>query len=194
MNGLVQYHHDLENLLMDIDAITPHPRNYNNGDVDAIAESIEVNGMYRPVYVQKSTAYIIAGNHTWHACKMLGAEQIPVVVLDIDDTTALRIMLTDNRTAALAVPDNSQLLNLLDELANTDTLHGTGYRDYDREVLRALNEIPVDHDEFAQWPMIQVRVPPHVRAAYHRLTEAAVGDRERFELLLRLAGWDGKNQ
>ena len=102
-------------------------------------------------------------------------------------------MLADNRTASLAVPDNALLLELLDHLAANDTLTGTGYKDYDREVLKALTEIPVDHDEFAQWPLIQIRVPPHVRRAYMTMTAAAVGDRERFELLMRLAGWDGKS-
>jgi hypothetical protein len=190
-SGLVQFHEDLTELMQPIDDITPHPRNYNNGDVEAIAESIEVNGMYRPLFVQRSTGHIIAGNHTWHACKTLGATEIPVVMLDIDNHTALRIMIADNRTAALAEPDNSQLLTLLDELADLDTLTGTGYKDYDREVLRHLTEIPVDYDEFAQWPLIQIRVPPHVRQAYLTMTAAAVGDRERFELLLRLAGWTG---
>lgn len=191
-SGLARYHDDLADHLVDIDSVSNHPRNPNNGDVDAIAESIEVNGMYRPVFVQRSSNHIIAGNHTWAACKQLGATQIPVVWLDIDDHTALRIMLADNRTAALAVPDNALLLELLDDLAENDSMLGTGYRDYDREVLRQLTEIPLEADDHAMWPLIQIRVPPHVRRAYHAMTEAAVGDRERFELLMRLAGWDGQ--
>lgn len=190
-SGLAQYHDDLAGILMPIDDVTPHPRNYNNGDVEAIGESIEVNGMYRPLFVQKATGHIIAGNHTWHACKMLGAEEVPVIYLDVDDTTAVRIMLADNRTAALAIPDNALLLELLDDLAANDSLVGTGYKDYDHEVIKKLVEIPNSWDEFAQWPTICVQVPPHVRRAYHQMTEAAVGDRERFELLLRLAGWSG---
>jgi len=190
-SGLAQYHDDLAPMMRPIDEVTPHPRNYNNGDVEAIGESIEVNGMYRPVFVQRSTGYIIAGNHTWHACKMLGATHIPIVWLDVDDPTAVRIMLADNRTAALAVPDNALLLELLDDLAAEDSLIGTGYKDYDHEVIRKLTQMSNDYDEYAQWPTICVQVPPHVRKAYHQMTEAAVGDRERFELLMRLAGWDG---
>jgi len=189
-SGLVQYHEDMTGLLMPIDDVTPHPRNYNNGDVEAIAESIEINGMYRPLYVQKSTGYIIAGNHTWTACKMLGATEVPVMMLDVDEPTSLRIMLADNRIASMAMPDNALLLELLDELS-TDSLMGTGYKPHDHEVIKKLAEIPNDYDEFATWPTICVQVPPHVRKAYHQMTEAAVGDRERFELLLRLAGWSG---
>lgn len=191
-SGLAQYHDDLGTNLAPIDNYHPHPDNYNNGDIEAIAESIEVNGMYRPIFVQKSTCYIIAGNHTWHACKMLGAVEIPVIHLDVDDNTAMRIMIADNRTASLAQPDNGQLLVLLDRLAEQDSLHGTGYKEFDREALRHLAEIPNDYDEYAQWPTMCFQLPPHVRRAYHTMTEAAVGDRERFELLMRLAGWDGK--
>lgn len=190
-SGLAAYHDDLAGLMQPIDQIQPHPRNYNNGDLEAIAESIEVNGMYRPVFVQKNTGYIIAGNHTYAACLNLGATEIPVVHLDVDDTTAVRIMIADNRTAALAEPDNGLLVELLDSLAVNDTLHGTGYKDYDLEVLHHLAEIANDYDEYATWPTICVQIPPHVRKAYHQMTEAAVGDRERFELLLRLAGWTG---
>lgn len=190
-SGLVNYHPDLAPLLVDIDSVQQNPRNYNNGDVEEIATSIEVNGMYRPVYVQRSTNWIIAGNHTWEACKSLGAEQIPVVFLDIDDATALRIMVGDNWLASLARPDNAALLELLDEINTQDSLVGTGVAERDLEVLRKLAEIPVAYD-FAQWPTITVQVPPHVRAAYYAMTESAVGDRERFELMLRLAGWDGK--
>ena len=186
------YHTDLEPLLRDIDSCEQHPDNYNNGDVDAIAESIEINGMYRPIYVQESTGYIIAGNHTWLAAKQLGATRIPVVALDCDNTTATRIMLADNRIASLAVPDNALLLTLLDNLKANDSLLGTGYNDTDLTVLHHLAEIAVEYDEYAQWPTITVQVPPHVRRAYLAMTEIAVGDRERFELMLRLAGWDGK--
>lgn len=186
--GLAQIHDDLAQLMQPIDTIRQHPENYNNGDVEAIAESIETNGVYRPVYVQTATGYIIAGNHTWEAMKMLGATEIPVVYLDVDDTHAKRIMLADNRTAALAVPDNGLLLDLLESINADDNLLGTGYKEYDLEVLRQLAEIPME-DEHATWPLIQVRVPPHIHRAYYAMTEAAVGERERFELLMRLAGW-----
>lgn len=191
-SGAVQFHEALEPLMRDIDSVTQHDRNYNGGDVEAITESIMISGMYRPIYVQKSSQKIIAGNHTWEACKSLGATEVPVVELDIDDTTALRLMIADNRIAALARPDEYQLLSLLTELELNDSLVGTGYRDYDLEVLKHINDIPVDHNEFGQWPTICIQVPPHVRKAYMEMTDAAGGDRERFELMLRLAGWDGK--
>lgn len=190
-DGIVQFHTDLEPLLVPLDSIRQHPANPNNGDVEAIAESIEVNGYVAPVIVQRSTGYIIAGNHRWEALHHLGAQEIPAVFVDMDDYSAKRYLLADNRTAALAQPDNALLLDLLNELNEHDSLHGTGYRTYDLEVLRELNKIEPDYDDHATWPLLQIRVPPHVHRAYYAMTEAAVGERERLELLMRLAGWDG---
>lgn len=191
-SGLVQFHPDLTPLLVDIDSVTQHPDNYNNGDIEEIATSIETNGMYRPIYVQRSTSHILAGNHTWAACKSLDARLIPVVWLDVDDVAALRILVADNTLAALARPDNAALLAILETINTHDSLVGTGMTERDIINLRALADIDVAYDEHATWPTITIQVPPHVRAAYWAMTEHAVGDRERFEMLLRLAGWDGR--
>jgi hypothetical protein len=190
-SGLVHYHDDLTGLLMPIDDIQPHPENYNNGDVEALAESIETNGMYRPVFVQRSTGYIIAGNHTWYACKGLGADEIPVVMLDVDDTRAAKIMLADNRIASQAIPDNSQLLTLLDRLKDTSDLTGTGFTDHDRDVIHKLNQIEPGYDEYGTWPTLTVQLHPRIMAAFKELTHEADTDADRVELLLRLAGWEG---
>ncbi len=148
-SGLVGYHDGLDDLLLPIDAVRQHPGNYNNGDVDALAESIEVNGMYRPIYVQRSTHYIVAGNTTWEACKALGADKVPVIFLDLDDIAATKIMLADNRVAQLARPDDAALLDTLDHLALVDSLAGTGWNDDTVQGLRllqnAINHIPIGY-------------------------------------------------
>lgn len=192
-DGMVAFHEDLRPLLKPIDSVTQHEANYNNGDVEAIAESIEVNGMYRPIYVDRSNNQILAGNHTWEACKSLGATQIPVIYLDYEGVEGLRTMVADNRLASLARPDNRQLVALLNtiEAESGSGLHGSGFGERDLEALIHLAEIPVEYDEFAQWPTISVQVPPHVRRAYMNMTREADTDRDRFELVLRLAGWDG---
>lgn len=192
-SGQVQYQDDLEPLMQPIDSITQNPDNYNNGDVEAISESIEVNGMYRPIFVSRETKEIVAGNHTWQACKELGAQVIPVVWLDGDERQMVRTMIADNRTADLARPDHSQLLQLLTRLDNEDSLAGTGYKEYDLEILQKLAEIPTDFEsEYGSWPTLCFQVPPHVRRGFMQMTNEAAGDRERFELMLRMAGWDGK--
>lgn len=188
-DGLVRYHDDLKNLMVDINDLQPHPANPNNGDLDAVAESIQVNGMYRPIYAQTSTRTILAGHTTWGACHELGATHVPVLWLDIDDKTALKIVLADNKTAHLATLDPA--LEAAALLSLDDDLDGTGYTP-DLELLTRLAETPLtDTDLQDPWPTLCVQVPPHVRNAYLSLTSAAGSDRERFEMMLRLAGWDG---
>jgi hypothetical protein len=190
-SGRARFHEDLAPLMRRIDDVQPAPYNYNNGDVQAVEESIMASGMYRPIFVQKSTGYIIAGNHTWQACKEMGSDVIPVVVLDVDDTAARRIMVADNQIARAAQPDNGLLMALLDEIPDPNI--GTGLSADDVEQLRLLNEIPLDTDEdsFAQWPTFSVKVPPHVLRGFMVMTSKADNDRDRFELLLRMAGWEG---
>lgn len=191
-SGMVEYEADLIPLMVPIDDLLQHNANYNNGDVEAIVTSIQTNGMYRPVFAARDTREIIAGNHTWMACKELDATEIPVIWLDGDYQAGVKRMIADNRTAALARPDDTQLLALLAELEVENALLGTGYEPRDVEQLRHLTQMPPDLDsDFASWPTICFQVPPHVRRGFYGMTEAAHGDRERFELLLRLAGWDG---
>jgi hypothetical protein len=111
-----------------IDAITEHPDNPNQGDIGAIAESMSEHGFYGAVLVQRSTRYIVAGNHRHRTAKAKGAQTIPGFWLDVDDDTALRILAIDNRSTHLATFDESKLLALLTGLAARPRgLRGTGY-------------------------------------------------------------------
>lgn len=194
--GLLQIHESLEPLLVDIESVGQYPRNPRAGDIEAIAESMEVNGMYRPIYVQKSTGHILGGNHTYAAALSLGARRIPVVYLDVDETTAKRIVLADNRTADLGTYDHHELVGLMEDLVadGTAELLGTGYNLRDLEALQALADIEPDYGDHASWPTITLTVPPHLKNAFYEFTEHAVSDHDRLEMLLRMAGWKGKDK
>lgn len=126
--GRVRFQADLEPLFTDINLIKPHPENPSNGDVEQVISSIEENTMYRPVWVQRSTGYILGGNTTYAGCLALGSDVVPVVWLDVDDETATRILLGDNQIARLAMVDQGLLTPLLERLAETERgLVGTGY-------------------------------------------------------------------
>lgn len=130
---------------VDIDLLFQHPDNANNGDVDAIEESIEINGFYSPLLVQRSTSYILAGNHRYLAAMRRGMTKLPVIYLDVDDQRAKRIMLSDNAITRRGYDDEAHLSTLLNELYATDEgLAGTGYtsQEYER-LLLGLNE-PLD--------------------------------------------------
>jgi DNA modification methylase len=52
---------------------------------------------------------------------------VPVIWVDVDDETAVRVLLADNRTNDVASYDNAVLAEILTELANGPGLEGTGY-------------------------------------------------------------------
>lgn len=118
-----------------VDDIQPHPRNPRDGDVGAIVESLQEHGFYGSIIVQRSTGFILAGNHRWKAAVAAGMTHVPVQYLDVDDERAVRILLVDNRTSDRASYDNAELLALLSELPD---LRGTGYDAEDLDHLAAL--------------------------------------------------------
>ncbi len=126
-----------------IDSLIPYPGNPRRGNVDAIVESLEVNGQFQPIIVQKSTGYIVAGNHTWQAAQQLGWPTIAVRRIDVDDESAKRIVLADNRTSDLASYDEPVLLEVLDALGD---LGGTGFDELDLSKLRGIVDAPLDLD------------------------------------------------
>lgn len=120
-----------------VGAVRPHPANPRQGDVGAIYESIEANGFFGAVLAQRSTGYILAGNHRYKAAMEAGLQSVPVIWADVDDDRALRILLADNRTNDKASYDDNALAAILSDLANTSDLVGTGYDGDDLDQLIA---------------------------------------------------------
>lgn len=108
--------------------IQPHPDNPNRGDVRVIKDTIDSIGFYGGLVVQKSTGYILVGNHRYYALRDLKTKKVPVIYVDVDDDRAKRIMLSDNKTARYADTAIEPLMRLLRELSDTEFgLDGTGY-------------------------------------------------------------------
>lgn len=114
---------DQEYELVPVGQIQEHPQNPRRGDVGLIAESVDVNGWYGACTVQRSTGYILAGNHRYRVAVAKGAEVVPVIWRDVDDETAVRILLADNATADAGTYDEDVLQALMDGL---EDLAGTG--------------------------------------------------------------------
>jgi ParB-like chromosome segregation protein Spo0J len=118
-----------------ISSLTPYPTNPRRGDVDAIALSLTAHGQYRPIVVQASTKQVLAGNHTLKAAKKLGWKKIKAVFVDVDDDTAKKIVLADNRLTDLAGYNEPLLKSLLEALPELD---GTGFTASEVETLDRL--------------------------------------------------------
>lgn len=105
--------------------LVPYPDNPRKGNVDMIAESLKENGQFRPLIVQKSTSYILGGNHTFLGAKKLKWKKVDVVFVDVDEQHARKIVLADNRTSDLATYDTEVLMKLINDLEEPAV--GTGY-------------------------------------------------------------------
>lgn len=74
------------------------------GDIDEaglveLAESIKKQGLLQPLVVREISTgryEIIAGERRWRACQLAGMVDVPVLVRQVDDETAMAIALVEN--------------------------------------------------------------------------------------------------
>jgi hypothetical protein len=106
------------------------PGNARRGDAAAIDESIQTNGFYKPIIVQKSTGFVVAGNNSLERAIQNGVETVDVYYIDVDDVTAKRINAVDNGTNDTATYDFRALESLLEGIRiEQGDLRGTGFTD-----------------------------------------------------------------
>lgn len=115
-----------------VDDLTPWPGNARVGNSPKLRESILANGVYKPILAQKSSGRIIVGNNTFAEIRRLGHTAVDVIYKDIDDVSAQRIMLADNRTSDVSGYDDGLLYSAL---LTMDDLTGTGWSLEDVEAL-----------------------------------------------------------
>lgn len=89
--------------MIPIEFITRNPKNprryFDETELHDLASSIRQHGIVQPVVVRtiSSERYeIIAGERRWRAAQLAGLIEIPVIVRDVDDKTALEIAIVEN--------------------------------------------------------------------------------------------------
>ena len=118
-----------------LNTLESYPTNPRRGDIEAIAQSLKAHGQYRPIVVQYGTNFILAGNHTYKAAKKLGWKKIKITYIEVDEESARRIVLADNRLTDLATYNEPLLKSLLTTLPE---LEGTGFTQAEVETLDRL--------------------------------------------------------
>ncbi|QGJ88079.1 ParB-like nuclease domain protein [Arthrobacter phage Edmundo] len=131
-------------------ALNQYHKNARHGDVNAIADSLKNLGQFKPIVVNVGThtgrpEEILAGNHTFAAAKSLNWDEIDVAYVDVDDETAAKIVLADNRTSDLSSYDNDALADLLGTLGDYS---GTGFTEAD--YTRLLPKPAATEDEWGE--------------------------------------------
>lgn len=82
-----------------IKANKKQPRKYFDEEkLVLLSESIKEHGMIQPIIVQKDGEdySIIAGERRWRAAKKASLKEVPVIVMDIADSTVLEVSLIEN--------------------------------------------------------------------------------------------------
>ena len=76
------------------------PRNYfDEKKIEELSQSIKKNGLIQPIAVRKgkNEEYeIIAGERRWLAAQKAGLHEVPVIVLNLNDTQSLEIAIVEN--------------------------------------------------------------------------------------------------
>lgn len=147
----VRWGEGMEPLMVPIDSVQQHPDNPRNGDMDALIESIKTHGFMDPIVVQKSTGYILAGNHRWQALHYFNESTVPVIWYTGDDLGAKKFLLADNRVGDRGRYDEHALLDILKTIQDEDPtagLVGTGYTTDDYTALLTLMNADGDEGGF----------------------------------------------
>lgn len=182
---------DLRVLARPVGEFSEHPRNARRGNIDAMVESLRINGQYRPAVVQRSTGFICAGNHMYRAMVQMGFSHIAVNIKDLTDEQALVILAGDNRQSELGTNDQESLGEILAELQAKDMLEGTGYEsetvDEILASLEAANAPPAqrtDPDDLPTRAPARVKTGDVWQLGPHRLICADATDKDTLAALM----------
>lgn len=72
---------------------------FNDESIGELAESIKKQGLLQPLLVRalpEGNYEIIAGERRWRACQLAGIKDIPVILHQVDDETAMAMALVEN--------------------------------------------------------------------------------------------------
>ena len=101
------------------------PRTYmDDAALQALADSIKTQGIMQPILVREVSPdkfEIIAGERRWRASKIAGLSEVPVLVRDIADESALAMALIENiqRENLNPLEEAQGIKRLIDEFAMT---------------------------------------------------------------------------
>jgi ParB family transcriptional regulator, chromosome partitioning protein len=88
--------------MMEVATLRPLPgqprRHFDEAALDELAESIRARGLLQPLVVRDTGAgfQIVAGERRWRAAQRAQLHQVPVIIKEFDDRTALEMALIEN--------------------------------------------------------------------------------------------------
>lgn len=121
----------------DISSLVPNPRNprrHSDDQLERLGAALKRDGQTKPLLARKANRMLIGGHGVMEAAKRIGWTQIKVLLWDVDQGTADRVMLADNRLSDLSDTDSDRVAELLREIDTVDWF-GTGFSAEEAEKL-----------------------------------------------------------
>jgi len=118
-------------LVLSVSDLVPNqfqPRNYfEEKKIDELTQSVKKNGLIQPIAVRKGKKgiyEIVAGERRWLAAQRAGLHDVPVIVLNLNDTQSLELAIIENI--------QREELNSIEEAKGYDRLIKEFHYDHER--------------------------------------------------------------
>ncbi len=104
MNGIFKFKEKTISkvVMLEISTLIPNKsqprRTFNENDLISLAESIKENGIIQPICVRRSGALyeIISGERRTRAAKIAGLNEVPCIIMSVDDEKSALLALIEN--------------------------------------------------------------------------------------------------
>ena len=115
-----------------VEVLRPNPRNprrrFEETDLEELAASVRARGLIQPIVVRPladvpGAFEIVAGERRWRAAQRAGLDEVPIVVVEIDDRASLEFAILENvqRTDLNAIEEAAGYERLMSEFRYTQT-------------------------------------------------------------------------
>lgn len=114
-----------------IEEVKPYKNNPRKNDdaVEKTKQSIVLHGFINPILIDKDGT-IVVGHTRYKAAKALGLEEVPCIVVGIEDVELIsQYRIVDNKTAELSSWDMPKLIEELSGIQEID-MSAFGFADY----------------------------------------------------------------
>ena len=157
--------------------------------------SLERDGQTKPILARRDNKMIIAGHGVTLAARRLDWTQIRVLLWDVDQATADRVMLGDNRFGEMSFREEELVATLLREVNASDWM-ATGYTPEEVDKLLAppseptLRVFEIDTDDVADDFWVSVRGPLSYQAEVLQKLKLLMIDYPQVEVELGMIAGD----
>ena len=124
--------------IVDIMKVIPNPKNPNmhpERQIEILSQVIKAQGWRRPITVSRRSGFVVAGHGRLQAALMLKADKVPVDYQNYsNEAEEYADLVADNRIAELSSINEDLLIDILNEINDTDIdtiLTGYEYHEID---------------------------------------------------------------